>query len=83
MRIRRWFIYREHGALHIERGADPKCRHCNGDGGWFVGGILPDEPEFAACPCSDGPSLRIRYRPLRRRTTGPVGDPWLSHQSRF
>ncbi|MYW04574.1 hypothetical protein [Streptomyces sp. SID3343] len=65
MRIRRWFIYRAHRAVHIERGADPHCPDCRGEGGWWEGSAVhPEEPDVVTCPCNDGPRIRI---PLGRR----------------
>ncbi|WP_237534568.1 hypothetical protein [Streptomyces sp. SID3343] len=65
MRIRRWYIYRAHRALHIERGADPHCPDCHGEGGWWEGSAVhPEEPDVVTCPCNDGPRIRI---PLGRR----------------
>lgn len=74
MRIRRWFIFRAHRAVHIERGADPECDLCFGWGGWQEGSAAhPEEPDVIACPCNDGPRIRIRYgrRPKWTYSTEP------------
>ncbi|WP_406297718.1 hypothetical protein OG948_19215 [Embleya sp. NBC_00888] len=65
MRIGRWFIYRVHREVRVERGADPNCRECDGLGGWFVAHDVYPEPDLDVCPCNDGPRIRI---PLGRRT---------------
>ncbi|WP_436786321.1 hypothetical protein [Yinghuangia sp. YIM S10712] len=82
MRIRRWFVYRDAGTLLIERGPDPDCADCNGQGAWMTACATdPEEPEFISCPCSIGPAFRIRYRP--RRKSAPATDPWLRDEPPF
>ena len=71
MRIRRWFLYRAHRAIHIERGADPNCPDCHGHGGWWEAAPGAEEPDVVTCPCNDGPRIRI---PLGRRTQPEYSD---------
>lgn len=76
--VRRWMAYRENGALHIERGADPNCDQCHGTGARVtVNPAHPDDPDFDICPCTDGPRLRIRYRPQ------PAADPQFCDEPPF
>lgn len=77
MRIRRWFIYRDAGALHIERGAAPNCPDCNGRGMWWTNGATEhDDPDEVLCACVFGPHVRIRYRPRAWAKQAPTNDPW-------
>ncbi|WTW96857.1 hypothetical protein OG216_27405 [Streptomycetaceae bacterium NBC_01309] len=79
--IGRWMAYRESGALHIERGADPNCRDCNGAGMWWDVDITGEEADPMPCGCTDGPRLRIPYRP--RRKTAPGTGLWFSDEPPF
>lgn len=84
MRIRRWFIYREYGALHIERGADPQCEECGGDGWWWTASSSdPETPDEVLCACMFGPRWRVRYRPRRWCRTARADDAWLSDEAPF
>lgn len=70
MRIRRLHFYRVAGVLHIARGPAPDCGDCDGSGCVVtVNPAYPEDPDFDACRCTDGPTLRLRYRP-RRATEG-------------
>lgn len=82
--VGRWALYLSCGLLWLDRGPNPKCPDCFGDGGWFTASATdPAEPIELECTCAIGPVWQVRYRPRRAHERIPAPDPWLCDEPPF
>lgn len=61
LRVGHWSLYVDRYQIELSPQARSNCARCYGDGGWWIGGALP---EMEACGCwADRRGIRIRLLP--------------------
>lgn len=73
LRVGRWTVTWDRGALHLDQAVDPHCTNCHGAGGtWNT--YTSGDVDMDACSCWP-PGRCLRLWPFTRHTRGFSDEP--------